>query len=106
MAKERVLFREWEDVPGKGRNKYLQFQSLNIVCFILQQLHDAPSASHLGVAKTLKKISSRFYWPGNVRMWRIGVSPVSYVRHGNLLLGNGRLNCGQNSPAIHSSGWQ
>ena len=65
MAKEGVLFREWEDVLGKGRNIYLQFLlPLNIVCFILKQLHDAPSASHLGVAKTLKKISSRFYWPG------------------------------------------
>ena len=35
-----------------------------MICSILQQLHDAPSGSHLGVTKTLNKISSRFYWPG------------------------------------------
>ena len=58
-------FREWEDVPGKGRNKCLQFLlPQNRVRSILQQLHDAPSGSHLGVAKTLKKISSHFHWPG------------------------------------------
>ena len=38
-----------------------------MVCSILQQLHDAPSGSHLGVAKTINKISFWFYWPGQRR---------------------------------------
>ena len=50
MAKEGVLFREWKDVPGKGHNKCLQFLlPQNMVHSILQQLHDAPSSSHLRV---------------------------------------------------------
>ena len=39
-------------------------------------------------------------------MWRNGASHVSYAQYVNPLLGNGRLNCSQNSPAIHSSGLQ
>ena len=31
---------------------------------ILQECHDSPSGSHLGMTKTLEKIRSRFYWPG------------------------------------------
>ena len=65
MVEDGVLFREWEDVPGKGRNKCLQFVfPQDTVRSILQQLHDAPHGSHLGVAKTLNKISFRFYWLG------------------------------------------
>ena len=68
VVKDGVLFREWEDVPGKGRNKCLQFViPQDMVRSILQQFHDAPSGSHLSVAKTLNKISSRFYWPGQRR---------------------------------------
>ena len=63
-----VLFREWEDVPGKGHNKCLQFViPQDRVRSILQQLHDAPSGSCLGVAKTLNKITSWFNWPGQRR---------------------------------------
>ena len=68
VVKDGVLFREWEDVSGKGHNKWLQFViPQDMVRSILQQLHDAPSGSHLGVTKTLNKISSRFYWPGQRR---------------------------------------
>jgi hypothetical protein len=31
---------------------------------ILKEFHDAPTAGHYGVARTLHKISSRYYWPG------------------------------------------
>ena len=41
---------------------------------------------------------------GSDGMWKIGASHVSYVQHVNP--GNGRQNCRQNFPAIHSSEWQ
>ncbi|GFX35683.1 hypothetical protein TNCV_744761 [Trichonephila clavipes] len=33
---------------------------------ILRHFHDAPTAGHLGFAKTYDRIRKRFYWPGNV----------------------------------------
>ena len=95
---------------GEGHNKCLQFLfPQNMVRSILQQLHHALRDSHLGVAKALKKISSRFYWPVqqlDVEIWCKSCELHVYVWHGNLLLGNRRLNCRQNSPAIHYSRWQ
>ncbi|XP_028172673.1 uncharacterized protein LOC114361727 [Ostrinia furnacalis] len=34
---------------------------------ILKENHDTPTAGHLGTAKTLNKISQRYYWPGMYR---------------------------------------
>ncbi|KAL6423101.1 hypothetical protein ACFW04_010532 [Cataglyphis niger] len=34
---------------------------------ILRQYHDAPTAGHGGVAKTITRIAERFYWPGMFR---------------------------------------
>ncbi|KAL6419674.1 hypothetical protein ACFW04_011286 [Cataglyphis niger] len=34
---------------------------------ILRQYHDAPTAGHGGVAKTIARIAERFYWPGMFR---------------------------------------
>ena len=65
MLQDGVLYRRWEDVPGKGLNKHLQFVLPKaLVKTILQECHDSPSDSHLGMTKTLEKIRSRFYWPG------------------------------------------
>ena len=65
MLQDGVLYRRWEDVPGKGLNKHLQFVLPKaLVKTILQECHDSPSGSHLGMTKTLEKIRSRFYWPG------------------------------------------
>ena len=65
LVEDGVLFREWEDVSGKVHNKCLQFViPQDMVRFILQKLHKEPNGSHLGVAKTLNKITSHFYWPG------------------------------------------
>ena len=94
---------------GKVIINAYSFFSPNMVRSILQQLHHALRDSHLGVAKALKKISSRFYWPGqqlDVENWCKSCELHVYVWHGNLLLGNRRLNCRQNSPAIHYSRWQ
>ena len=68
VMKDVALFKEWEDVLGKCHNKCLQFViPKDMARSILQQLHDAPSGSHFGVTKTLNKISSHFYWPGQRR---------------------------------------
>ncbi|KAL5516500.1 hypothetical protein EMCRGX_G001844 [Ephydatia muelleri] len=51
-----VLYRRWEDIPGKGLNKCLQFVlPQDLVPTVLEQLHNAPSGSHLGVSKTVEK---------------------------------------------------
>ena len=34
---------------------------------ILEALHNHAIAGHLGIAKTLKKVQERFYWPGQRR---------------------------------------
>ncbi|KAL0819596.1 hypothetical protein ABMA28_007685 [Loxostege sticticalis] len=31
---------------------------------ILAEIHDSPTAGHMGVERTMHRISSRFYWPG------------------------------------------
>ncbi|GFV34436.1 hypothetical protein TNCV_1413671 [Trichonephila clavipes] len=42
---------------------------------ILRHFHDAPTAGHLGFAKTYDRIRKRFYWPGMYR------NVVRYVMH-------------------------
>lgn len=37
---------------------------------ILQELHDCPSAGHLGVTKTLQRVANRFWWPHMTRAVR------------------------------------
>jgi hypothetical protein len=37
---------------------------------ILQELHDCPSAGHLGVTKTLQRVANRFWWPHMARTVR------------------------------------
>ena len=34
---------------------------------ILRQNHDAPTAGHLGIAKTIARIAQVYYWPGMFR---------------------------------------
>ena len=54
-----------KDVPGKGCNKHLQLVvPRSSIGSVLQQLHSSPSGGHLGIFKTLEKVRSRFYWPG------------------------------------------
>ena len=65
VLKNGVLYRRWEDIPGKGLNKCLQFVlPKDLVPTVLEQLHNAPFGSHLGVSKTVEKVHRRFYWPG------------------------------------------
>jgi len=34
---------------------------------ILREYHDAPTAGHLGIAKTIARIAEKYYWPGMFR---------------------------------------
>ncbi len=66
---ENVLHRRWEDVPNGGRDPRLQLVvPTKLVSCILEALHDHPTGGHLGIAKTLKKVQYRFYWPGQRKM--------------------------------------
>jgi hypothetical protein len=47
---------QWKEcVPREGRAE------------VLQRYHDAPTAGHLGVAKTVSRIATHYYWPGMFR---------------------------------------
>ncbi|UYV73901.1 hypothetical protein LAZ67_11001356, partial [Cordylochernes scorpioides] len=41
---------------------------------VMADLHDAPTAGHLGFARTYDKVKKRFYWPGRYRTVRQYVS--------------------------------
>ncbi|KMQ82395.1 reverse ribonuclease integrase, partial [Lasius niger] len=34
---------------------------------VIRRYHDAPTAGHLGIAKTIARLAERFYWPGMFR---------------------------------------
>jgi len=68
VIRDGVLYRKWEDVPGKGCHRSLQIiLPKELVPTTLEALHDHSTAGHLGITKTLQKIRSRFYWPGQRR---------------------------------------
>lgn len=41
---------------------------------ILQQLHDMPTAGHIGISRTYERVRQRFFWPGLYRSIRRYVS--------------------------------
>lgn len=60
--REGVLHRKWEDESGKRITYQLLVPEL-YRADILKSLHDAVTAGHLGVNKTLSRVRERFYWP-------------------------------------------
>lgn len=58
-----VLYRKWETEDGHGTRLQLVLPR-SLVPDVLSALHDAPSAGHLGVAKTVERVRERFYWYG------------------------------------------
>ena len=58
-----VLYRRWETDDGHGMRLQLVLPR-SMVSEVLSALHDAPSAGHLGVNKTLERVRERFYWYG------------------------------------------
>ena len=60
-----VLYRKWKDIPSGGLHPRLQLVvPVTLAPDILSGLHDSPIGGHLGAKKTLEKVRSRFYWPG------------------------------------------
>ena len=65
VLKNGIVYRQWEDVPGKGLNKRLQLVlPKEMAAEVLAKLHNSSTAGHLGVKKTQEKVQSRFYWVG------------------------------------------
>ena len=58
-----VLYRLWESDDGTSTRAQLVVPRC-LVPEVLESLHDASTAGHLGLAKTVDKIRERFYWPG------------------------------------------
>ena len=57
LLKDGILYRKWEDVPGRGRHQHLQLiLPQELVPKVLDALHNHPTAGHLGVTKTLQKV--------------------------------------------------
>ena len=57
VLQDGILFRRWKDVSGGGKDSHLQLVlSKKLVPYALQQLHDSPTAGHLGISKVLRKI--------------------------------------------------
>lgn len=61
--REGVLHRKWEDKSGKRITYQLLVPEI-YRADIIKSLHDAVTAGHLGVNKTLSRVRERFYWPG------------------------------------------
>ena len=59
-----VLYRKWKDILSGGLHPRLQLVPVTLAPDILSGLHDSPIGGHLGAKKTLEKVRSRFYWPG------------------------------------------
>eukprot|EP00731_Ephydatia_muelleri_P008911 Em0004g1249a len=59
-----VLYRRWEDAGGGGLNKCFQLViPPSLVPTVLAELHDSPTAGHLGVGKVLEKWTEAFAIP-------------------------------------------
>ena len=57
-----ILYRQWEDVEGGGRDRHLQLvMPRSLVDVVLIEINNAPAGGHLGVVKTLEKARKRFY---------------------------------------------
>ena len=63
VMKDGVLYRNWESERGDEITwKLVLPESLRHE--VLKQLHDGPTAGHLGVKKTMERVKARFYWCG------------------------------------------
>ena len=58
-----MLYRQWQTEDGRGTRLQLVLPR-SLVPDILSALHDAPSAGHLGVTRTVERVRERFYWYG------------------------------------------
>ena len=71
VLKNGLLYRRWENTAGDGITLQLVLpKPLQRQAF--KQLHEAPTAGHLGINKTIGRIQQRFYWCNyseDIRRW-------------------------------------
>ena len=68
---EGVLYRLWENSAGNHITKQLVLPKA-LRATVLHQLHNSPTAGHLGINKTMGKVKERFYWVNyhsDVKKW-------------------------------------
>ena len=63
LLENGVLYRQWQTEDGRGTRLQLVLPR-SLIPDILSALHDAPSAGHLGVTKTVERVRERFHWYG------------------------------------------
>eukprot|EP00731_Ephydatia_muelleri_P011498 Em0006g392a len=75
VMQNKILYRQWEDVQGRGLNKTLQLVlPSSLVPAVLEGLHSSLVGGHMGAKKTLDKVRCRFYWVGqrkDITQWCI-----------------------------------
>ena len=65
VLEDGTLYRKFKDILGGGLHPKLQLVLPAVrIQEVLTGLHDSPVGGHLGAKKTLEKVRSRFYWPG------------------------------------------
>ena len=93
----RRLWEQWQQLEVHQGTLYLKMESDNhtqpflrlvlprcLVPVVLEQLHDSPTAGHLGVQKTAERVKTRFYWPGwyqDVQDWCQSCSTCSQSKN-------------------------
>lgn len=59
-----ILYRKWVPEDARDCSEFQLVVPAEMRKEILFMLHNHKSSGHLGIAKTLKKLRQRFYWPG------------------------------------------
>uniref|UniRef100_A0A6G5AA95 Putative tick transposon n=1 Tax=Rhipicephalus microplus TaxID=6941 RepID=A0A6G5AA95_RHIMP len=67
LVKDGILYRRNLNPYG---HDLLPVIPAHLRATILNQLHDAPLAGHLGVSRTYDRVRRRFFWPGLARSVR------------------------------------
>ncbi len=84
VLQDNLLYRRWKDLPNGGKQQTLQFVlPKQLAPVVLKELHDAHTAGHLGITKTLASARSRFYWRGQRRTSETGAISATTVTQGN-----------------------
>jgi hypothetical protein len=71
ILKDDILYYLWQG-EKENSNKHKIVLPKVLVPDVLKELHDTPTGGHLGVRKTLYKVSIRFFWYGiskDVKNW-------------------------------------
>lgn len=59
--KNNILYRKFENESGKETIWQIALPKA-LRKFVLKQVHDSVTGGHLGITKTLSKVTSRFFW--------------------------------------------